>query len=159
MSGQAAPIASRAKTARNGVARLLNECSTGQGAARRMCVGPARQERAVGSCLPDRPTAVRGVLDQFKLWPVNAPITVCFNAGDQDLRRLFVETSLKWSAGTSLKFDFGSALQSFVASRDEFDLWFKAQMLAVTGVDLNNPPEGLAPAELLSHYEAAAAAV
>ena len=55
--------------------------------------------------------------------------------------------------------DFGSALQSFVASRDEFDLWFKAQMLAVTGVDLNNPPEGLAPAELLSHYEAAGAAV
>jgi hypothetical protein len=55
--------------------------------------------------------------------------------------------------------DFASALQSFVASRDEFDLWFKQQMLAVTGVDLNNPPEGLAPAELLSHYEATAAAV
>jgi hypothetical protein len=55
--------------------------------------------------------------------------------------------------------DFASALQSFVGSREGFDLWFKEQMLAVTGVDLNNPPAGLAPAELLSHYEATAAAV
>ncbi len=32
-------------------------------------------------------------------------------------------------------------------------------MLAVTGLDLNNPPADMAPAELLSHYEAAAAPV
>ena len=53
--------------------------------------------------------------------------------------------------------DFGKALQGFVGSRDPFDLWFKAQMHAVTGVDLNNPPADMAPAELLSHYDAAAA--
>jgi hypothetical protein len=51
--------------------------------------------------------------------------------------------------------DFGSALQGFVGSRDPFDLWFKAQMQTVTGVDLNNPPADLAPAELLSHYDVA----
>ena len=50
--------------------------------------------------------------------------------------------------------DFDHALQSFVASRDSFDLWFKAQMLAVTGVDLNNPPASMTPPELLSRYEA-----
>lgn len=50
--------------------------------------------------------------------------------------------------------DFNRALQSFVGSRDPFDLWFKAQMLTATGVDLNNPPPNMTPPELLSHYEA-----
>lgn len=55
--------------------------------------------------------------------------------------------------------DFAQALSSFVGSRDPFDLWFKEQMLDVTGVDLNNPPADLSPAELLSYYESAAAEV
>jgi hypothetical protein len=50
--------------------------------------------------------------------------------------------------------DFNRALQSFISSRDPFDLWFKAQMLTATGVDLNNPPPNMTPPELLSHYEA-----
>jgi len=49
--------------------------------------------------------------------------------------------------------DFASALPMFVASRDPFDLWFKEQMASVTGIDLNNPPADLKPAELLSHYK------
>jgi hypothetical protein len=49
--------------------------------------------------------------------------------------------------------DFNRALQSFVASRDSFDLWFKSQMLAVAGVDLNNPPSDMTLPELLSRYE------
>jgi hypothetical protein len=55
--------------------------------------------------------------------------------------------------------DFSSALPGFVGSRDPFDLWFKEQMLAVTGLDLNNPPADMKPAELLSHYQAAEAGV
>lgn len=55
--------------------------------------------------------------------------------------------------------NFGSALQGFVGSRDTFDMWFKAQMQTITGVDLNNPPADLAPAELLSHYDVASMAV
>jgi hypothetical protein len=55
--------------------------------------------------------------------------------------------------------DFNRALSSFVGSRDPFDLWFKEEMLNVTGVDLNNPPADLAPAELLSYYQATTAAV
>jgi hypothetical protein len=55
--------------------------------------------------------------------------------------------------------DFSRALSSFVASRDPFDMWFKEQMLDVTGVDLNNPPADLTPAELISYYESGAAAV
>jgi hypothetical protein len=50
--------------------------------------------------------------------------------------------------------DFNHAFQSFVASRDPFDLWFKQQMLAVTGLDLNNPPPNMTPPELLSCYQA-----
>ena len=55
--------------------------------------------------------------------------------------------------------DFGRALAMFVASRDPFDVWFKEQMMAVTGLDLNNPPADMKPAELLSKYEAESAAV
>jgi hypothetical protein len=50
--------------------------------------------------------------------------------------------------------DFNRALQSFVSSRDPFDVWFKTQMLTATGVDLNNPPPNMTPPELLSYYEA-----
>ncbi len=53
--------------------------------------------------------------------------------------------------------DFNRALQAFVGSRDPFDLWFKAEMLAVSGLDLNNPPATMQPPELLSHYEASMA--
>jgi len=55
--------------------------------------------------------------------------------------------------------DFNRALGGFVSSRDEFDMWFKAEMLAVTGLDLNNPPANMQPPELLSHYEAASVSV
>jgi hypothetical protein len=55
--------------------------------------------------------------------------------------------------------DFNRAFQSFVASRDSFDMWFKQQMLVVTGLDLNNPPANMTPPELLSCYEAAPAHV
>src|SRR3981189_1596035 len=47
---------------------------------------------------------------------------------------------------------FDRALQALVSSRDPFDMWFKAQMLAATGLDLNNPPANMTPPELLSHY-------
>lgn len=55
--------------------------------------------------------------------------------------------------------DFNRALQAFVGSRDPFDMWFKSEMLAVTGLDLNNPPSNMQPPELLSHYEAASMSV
>lgn len=48
--------------------------------------------------------------------------------------------------------DFGRALTLFSQSRDPFDVWFKGQMLAVTGLDLENIPAGFAPPELLSSY-------
>ena len=50
--------------------------------------------------------------------------------------------------------DFGRALQMFVASQDEFDLWFKRRLAEVSGVDLNNPPPDMALPELVSSYEA-----
>ncbi|MGN6564367.1 MAG: hypothetical protein ACTHMU_17050 [Thermomicrobiales bacterium] len=50
--------------------------------------------------------------------------------------------------------DFGRALGRFAASRESFDVWFKEQLAAVTGVDLNEPPPGPL-SELVSHYEAA----
>lgn len=55
--------------------------------------------------------------------------------------------------------DISQALPMFVSSRDGFDMWFKQQMLEATGVDLNNPPATLAPAEVLSNYAAAPAGV
>jgi hypothetical protein len=55
--------------------------------------------------------------------------------------------------------EFKRAFQMFVGSKDPFDLWFKARMLAVTGFDMNNPPANMQPPELLSHYEAASVGV
>jgi hypothetical protein len=49
--------------------------------------------------------------------------------------------------------DFGRALGLFAASREPFDVWFKEQLAAVTGVDLNHPPPGPL-SEVVSHYEA-----
>ena len=33
--------------------------------------------------------------------------------------------------------------QAFVASKDPYDLWFKQQVLSITGIDFNQPPPGL----------------
>ncbi|HWE64456.1 MAG TPA: DUF6176 family protein [Chloroflexota bacterium] len=48
--------------------------------------------------------------------------------------------------------DFARALTQFSQSQDEFDQWFKQRLEAVTGVDLNNPPQGPL-SELVSSYE------
>jgi hypothetical protein len=47
--------------------------------------------------------------------------------------------------------DFAKALSLFGQSKDEFDLWFKQQMADVTGVDLNNPPQGPLSEQLSSY--------
>jgi hypothetical protein len=49
--------------------------------------------------------------------------------------------------------DIGGAVGQFVASKDDFDLWFKKQVLDTTGVDLNIPPPGPL-SDILSVYEA-----
>ena len=49
--------------------------------------------------------------------------------------------------------DVGGAVGQFVNSRDEFDVWFKAQVQDTTGVDLNVPPPGPL-SDILSVYEA-----
>jgi hypothetical protein len=50
--------------------------------------------------------------------------------------------------------DFARALGRFAASPEPFDVWFKEQLVAATGVNLNDPPPGPL-SELVSHYEAA----
>jgi hypothetical protein len=46
---------------------------------------------------------------------------------------------------------FAHSLHAFAASHDVFDVWFKDQVLYVSGVDLNDPGEMTLP-ELLSSY-------
>ena len=53
--------------------------------------------------------------------------------------------------------DIAAAVGQFVASRDEFDLWFKDQVRDTTGVDLNVPPPGPL-SDILSVYEVELAA-
>jgi hypothetical protein len=50
--------------------------------------------------------------------------------------------------------DFNQALQSFVASRDAFDEWFKRRLADVTGIDMNNLPPDMQLPELVSRYAA-----
>ena len=45
-----------------------------------------------------------------------------------------------------------AALQMFSQSQDAFDQWFKRELAAVTGVDLNNPPPWPL-SEQVSNYE------
>jgi hypothetical protein len=47
--------------------------------------------------------------------------------------------------------DFGNAFQTFVESREPFDMWFKERLANATGVDLNDPPPMELP-ELVSTY-------
>ena len=49
--------------------------------------------------------------------------------------------------------DIGGSVGQFVGSQDAFDQWFKGQVKAITGVDLNVPPPGPL-SEILSVYEA-----
>jgi hypothetical protein len=49
--------------------------------------------------------------------------------------------------------DFAKALRLFAESRDAFDIWFKERMAHVTGIDLNDPPQGPL-SEQLSSYSA-----
>ncbi len=47
------------------------------------------------------------------------------------------------------------ATDTFISSREPFDLWFKEQLLALTGVDLNaGPPPNEMFAETVLEYEA-----
>ena len=48
--------------------------------------------------------------------------------------------------------DFPHSLRAFAASRDAFDVWFKHQLLEVSGVDLNQPSHMALP-ELPSSYQ------
>jgi hypothetical protein len=49
--------------------------------------------------------------------------------------------------------DVGAVVSSFVASQDEFDLWFKGQVLDATGIDMTQLPPGPL-SEVLSVYQA-----
>jgi len=62
---------------------------------------------------------------------------------ESDLLLLYME-------GPDLARTFGL----FIGSEDRMWVWFKRQLLDVTGQDWNAPPPG-PPSELLSHYEAA----
>jgi hypothetical protein len=46
-----------------------------------------------------------------------------------------------------------AAFRQFAASQDECDRWFKQQVLATIGADLNTPPPG-PMSEILSDYQA-----
>ncbi len=49
--------------------------------------------------------------------------------------------------------NIAASVGKFVASHSTFDLWFKAKVKTVTGIDLNVPPPGPL-SEILSAYEA-----
>ena len=86
---------------------------------------------------------------------------------DRSEQRLGISKEVAWSAKTDSgtvaviyieSENFESAFGQFVQSQDEFDLWFKAQVLELSGLDLNNPPEMELP-EVLSVYEAGVGAM
>jgi hypothetical protein len=78
-----------------------------------LCIPPmtAAEEAAFGG-LPDGPRdALRGLLDDLKVWPVGEPIEVSFEGGSQALRQFFVEAAQDWTdaAKNVVRFDFGAA--------------------------------------------------
>jgi hypothetical protein len=86
---------------------------------------------------------------------------------DRSEQRLGITKEVAWSArmngGTAAVIyiesdNFESAFSKFVGSQEDFDLWFKGQVLEISGLDLNKPPEMELP-ELLSVYETRVEAV
>jgi len=43
------------------------------------------------------------------------------------------------------------SLGEFMASQDRFDRWFKDEVKEITGVDLNQPPAGPLPEQIISY--------
>jgi hypothetical protein len=78
-----------------------------------LCFPPMTdEEKAALAQLPEGPReALRGVLDEIKVWPVGQPIEVSFMGGAQELRQFFVETARDWmeAANGGVVFDFGAA--------------------------------------------------
>ena len=68
-----------------------------------------QEARELAKTLADDAPVARGVIDTFKLWPLDHKLTACFFDGDDRWREFFVEISKVWSSGTSLVIDFGSA--------------------------------------------------
>lgn len=55
----------------------------------------------------------------------------------------------------SIYFESPSAMNvaiNLATSDEPFDLWFKSQILDITGVDMNNPPQ-MAPPEMLLQWQ------
>jgi hypothetical protein len=67
---------------------------------------PQPEEPAGGGSVADN-LALRGVIDQYKLWEVNQPLTVCFFGGGPEAREFIAETSRAWDDNASISFDFG----------------------------------------------------
>jgi hypothetical protein len=59
------------------------------------------------------------------------------------------ELYVVYFAGRSI----AEAFRQFAASQDEFDVWFKVQVLETTGADLNMPPPG-PMSDILSDFQA-----
>ncbi len=49
--------------------------------------------------------------------------------------------------------NIGEAFQTFAASQDGFDMWFKGRVKETAGADLNTPPPG-PMSEILSDFQA-----
>jgi hypothetical protein len=53
------------------------------------------------------PSAVEGVVDEFRLWQTGSTLTACFFGGSQQLRKYFVESSEDIFENTNLKLNYG----------------------------------------------------
>jgi hypothetical protein len=87
-----------------------------------------------------------------------------FAAYDASERRIGIPTEnwylLQTPAGAAFVIhvegpDLNASLGAFIGSQDPFDVWFKQQLAAITGVDLNaGPPPPEMVAETLAEYKA-----
>jgi hypothetical protein len=50
--------------------------------------------------------------------------------------------------------DIQGAIGTFIASQDDFDLWFKRRLMETTGLDMHNLPANVQFPELVSTYAA-----
>jgi hypothetical protein len=47
--------------------------------------------------------------------------------------------------------DVAKSFADLIASKDPFNLWLKDEEKKISGIDLNNPPEGLLPRQLFRY--------
>jgi hypothetical protein len=104
-----------------------------------------RQEiEALKKDFGDGAMVVRGIYDNFKLWPAGGRLRACFYDGGADVKSYFARVAREWLAQTSISIDFGGGSLRRCASPPNADIRISftsdaSSNWSYVGTDSNDP--------------------